>query len=59
MNRQEECGDPCEVRRIWINQTERIASFHEVDGYRPQAVRGQENYIALLQSLQEQGFRFQ
>lgn len=59
MNRQEELGDRGEVHRIWIGETERIASFHEVDGYRPQTVRGQENYIALLQSLQEQGFRFQ
>lgn len=59
MNRQEELGDRDEVHRIWIGETERIASFHEVDGYHPQTVRGQENYIALLQSLQEQGFRFQ
>lgn len=55
MNRQEEN----EVHRIWIGEAERIASFHQVEGYRLQIVRGQESYLEFLQLLQEQGFRFQ
>lgn len=59
MNRRDESGDRDEAHRIWIEEAERIASFHQVDGYRLQIVRGQESYVKLLQSLQERGFRFQ
>lgn len=48
-----------EVRRIWISEQERIASFHEVDAYKLQLIKGYDEYVKYLQRLQERGFRFQ
>lgn len=59
MCKENDMGERGKVRRIWIGEAERIASFHAVDDYRLQIVHGHEDYVELLQSLQEQGFRFQ
>lgn len=48
-----------EVRRIWVSEQERIASFHEVDAYKLQIIKGHDAYVNYLQLLQEKGFRFQ
>lgn len=48
-----------EVHRVWIGEGERIASFHKVDAYKLQIIRGHDDYVKYLEALQEQGFRFQ
>ena len=48
-----------DVHYVWINEVERIVSFHEIDGYEKRLIRGRDTYIAFLQRMQEQGYRFQ
>ena len=48
-----------EVYRVWIGEEERVASFHKVDGYKLQIIKGRDDYVKYLETLQEQGFRFQ
>lgn len=47
------------MHRIWVSEQERIASFHEVDAYKLEIIKGHEDYVKYLQFLQEQSFRFQ
>lgn len=47
-------------RTIWLDEGERIVSFHFVDGYRRKDLICRDDaFIRFLQSLQEQGYRFQ
>lgn len=48
-----------ETHRIWLSEEERIASFHEVNAYTLRVIQGHDAYMSFLQSLLEQGFRFQ
>lgn len=48
-----------EIHRVWISERERIASFHKVNAYQLQIIRGHDAYVNYLQLLQEKGFRFQ
>lgn len=44
---------------VWINEQEKIASFHHVDGYCKHIYIDHEHFMEFLRSLQQQGFRFQ
>jgi len=44
---------------VWLNEQEKIASFHNEDGYQEQEFTCREFFIAFLHTLQEQGYRFQ
>ena len=44
---------------VWLNEDSRIASFHPVEGYREQGFRDHDHFLAFVQNLQEQGYRFQ
>lgn len=44
---------------VWLSETERIASFHPVEGYEVQMFTCHDFFISFLQSLQERGYRFQ
>ena len=44
---------------VWLNEKERIASFHYVPGYKKQEFYRREIFISYLISLQECGYRFQ
>lgn len=59
MEKQDRTKEYPETHHIWIGEQERIASFHEVDTYRLQIITGYDNYVSYLETLQEQGFRFQ
>lgn len=59
MEKEHSTKEDLEVHRVWIGEQERIASFHEVDTYQMQMIRGHDDYVNYLQFLQEQGFRFQ
>ena len=47
------------VYLVWVGEEERIASFHEVDGYRMESFFNHDFFIQYLRQLQERGFRFQ
>ena len=44
---------------VWLNEQERIASFHAVDQYRRYDFHAHELFMSFLQALQQQGYRFQ
>ena len=44
---------------VWLSDTNRIASFHGIDGYEVRTSYDYEFFMGLLHSLQEQGYRFQ
>ena len=44
---------------VWLDETARIASFHQVDGYRMQTFQVHAFFMKYLHSLQERGYRFQ
>lgn len=44
---------------VWLNEQDRIASFHAVDGYESQTFSCHEFFMTFLHALQERGFRFQ
>ena len=44
---------------VWLNEKDRIASFHYVAGYQKQEFYRREIFISYLKSLQECGYRFQ
>lgn len=44
---------------VWLDEQELIASFHEVDQYRRYDFHTREYFMCFLQSLQQQGYRFQ
>lgn len=47
------------LHRVWVGESERIASFHAVAGYRMERFEDHDEFILFLRYLQEQGFRFQ
>ena len=44
---------------VWLNDQERIASFHHVDGYSIRSFSCHDFFMSFLHSLQERGYRFQ
>ena len=44
---------------VWLNDQERIASFHHVDGYSIRSFSCHDFFMNFLHSLQERGYRFQ
>ena len=44
---------------VWLCDTDRIASFHRVAGYKPHSFSCHEFFMGFLHSLQERGYRFQ
>ncbi len=44
---------------VWLNEQERIASFHAVDGYTRHGFTLHEHFMNFLQTLQKKGYRFQ
>ena len=44
---------------VWIDEQEKIASFHPVEGYRKHTYQNHECFMEFLRTLQQQGFRFQ
>lgn len=47
-----------EKNTVWINEEERVASFHPVEGYTMQEFSSREFFMSYLLSLQQCGFRF-
>ena len=47
------------LRRVWINDEEKIVSFHQEDGYREKVVNTQEDFITFLLAHGSSGYRFQ
>lgn len=47
------------IRRVWVGEADRIASFHAVEGYRQETFHDRDALIGYLRRLQECGFRFQ
>ena len=52
-------GKTAEVYHIWIDMTERIASFRMVEGYELKSFSNNDYFMTFLQGLQETGYRFQ
>ena len=50
---------PADTHTVWISSEEKIASFHDVPGYKVLSFFYHEEFINFLCSLQEQGYRFQ
>ena len=44
---------------VWLDEKQKIASFHYVSGYKKREFLRREIFIQYLQSLQECGYRFQ
>lgn len=44
---------------VWLNDTERIASFHIIIGYRQEVFNCRDFFWKYVQALQESGYRFQ
>ena len=44
---------------VWLNEQDRIASFHHVEGYHIQTFHCHDFFMNFLHSLQERGYRFQ
>lgn len=59
MEKEYSAKEQLEEHHVWIGEQERIASFHEVDTYKLQIIKGHDDYVNYLEFLQEQGFRFQ
>lgn len=47
------------LHTVWLEERSKIASFHRVEGYQQRAFICHEFFMAFLQGLQEQGYRFQ
>ena len=48
-----------EIHTVWISEHDRIASFHEISGYKRHDYINHNYFISFLHSLQERGYRFQ
>jgi hypothetical protein len=44
---------------VWMNDQERIVSFHQVDGYHIKSFTCHDFFISFIQALQDRGYRFQ
>lgn len=47
------------VYSVWVGESDQIASFHSVEGYRKETFTCHAFFIKYLRQLQERGFRFQ
>lgn len=47
------------IHHVWVGESDRIASFHAVEGYRRETFTGHDSFLNYLRRLQEHGFRFQ
>ena len=47
------------AQSVWIDEQEKIVSFHYVEGYRKHTYNEQKTFLELLSILQQCGFRFQ
>ncbi len=54
MNRQN-----TETYVVWLNDVDRIASFHIIKGYRQEDFNCRDFFWKYVQALQESGYRFQ
>ena len=43
---------------VWLDDQERIASFHSVDGYERKEFLSHEHFIGFVQTLTRSGYRF-
>lgn len=50
---------PSASHAVWVSEQARIASFHQVEGYRIQTFTDHTSFIAYLYTLQLHGYRFQ
>ena len=48
-----------ETHIVWINEQERIASFHRVAGYQRHLLCGRDSFVNFLFYLLEVGYRLQ
>ena len=48
-----------ELCTVWLDETARIASFHEIIGYQRHDYTNHSYFMDFLDSLQERGYRFQ
>ena len=48
-----------DVHTVWVEEEDRIASFHAVDSYEQKTFSCHDYFVKFLLSLQERGFRFQ
>lgn len=48
-----------EPHRVWVGESDYIASFHEVENYKLQCFCCHDTFIKYLRTLQESGYRFQ
>ena len=44
---------------LWLDPKERVVSFHPVRDFREQRFRDHDHFLAYVQDLQHQGYRFQ
>ena len=44
---------------VWVDHSEKIASFHRIEESTPVSFRKHETFISYLCTLAEQGYRFQ
>ena len=44
---------------VWLDEQERIASFHYVSGYKKREFLRRDVFIRYLQTIVEEGYRFQ
>ncbi len=54
-----EQGPDTKIHHVWVGESDRIASFHAVDGYRRETFTCHDCFLRYLRWLQEHGFRFQ
>jgi len=47
------------MHKIWVNTTEKVASFKAVEGYELMEYENADNYWTYIRSLEINGFRFQ
>ncbi|MGN1002155.1 MAG: hypothetical protein ACI4PC_05240 [Oscillospiraceae bacterium] len=48
-----------QIETVWLNEKERIASFHAVEGYTRRDFFAHELFLDFLRSLREKNYRFQ
>ena len=47
------------VRRVWIDNKQRIVSFHEVSGFRLLEFHSEDMYMKFLKQYEKQEYRYQ
>lgn len=49
----------CVEHIVWMDEQERIVSFHPVDGYQQRSFLSRTYFLQFILDLQQQGYRFQ